>query len=197
MEGVEGEQQIINRAPTDTLTVLSFGSGECGELGLGVKRTSTRLPRPNPYLDPKDASKFHVVQLSCGGMHTIALTEDNKILTWGVNDDGALGRDTRWEGGLRDMDAQSDDEDDDEALNPHESIPTQVPASFFPENTVFVQVAAGDSCSFALTNTGLVYGWGTFRVCAIPTPQPESTKSLHMTDKLTELQRPEMVLLRP
>jgi alpha-tubulin suppressor-like RCC1 family protein len=28
----------------------------------------------------------------------------------------------------------------------------------------FAQVAAGDSCSFALTDTGLVFGWGTFKV---------------------------------
>jgi len=27
-----------------------------------------------------------------------------------------------------------------------------------------VDVAAGDSCSFALTTEGAVYGWGTFRV---------------------------------
>ena len=35
-----------------------------------------------------------VVQIDAGGMHVVALTRDNKILTWGVNDQGALGRDT-------------------------------------------------------------------------------------------------------
>ncbi|PNH58282.1 hypothetical protein VD0002_g9245 [Verticillium dahliae] len=57
-------------------------------------------------------------------MLTVALTADNKIITWGVNDNCALGRDTTWDEKLRDMDAD---------------------------------------CSFALTETGLVYGWGTFR----------------------------------
>ncbi|KAI5466488.1 putative Ran exchange factor Prp20/Pim1 [Mariannaea sp. PMI_226] len=157
----------INQAPTQVLTVLAFGNGESSELGLGVNRTAALSPQMNTYLDPNDPSKFHVVQLSCGGMHTIALTADNKILTWGVNDEGALGRDTSWDGGLRDVDADSDDEDG--ALNPHECVPSEIPQDSFPSGTKFTQVAAGDSCSLALTDTGFVYGWGTFR-------NPESDK---------------------
>lgn len=114
-----------------------------------------------------------MVQLDCGGMHTIALTEDSKIVTWGGNDKGALGRDTNWDGGLKDMDAEksgSDSDSDDEALNPVESTPTHIPESAFPKGTKFTHVAAGDSCSFAVTDTGLVYGWGTFLV-SIGTPR--------------------------
>lgn len=59
----------------------------------------------------------------------------------------------------------SDSEDGDDAgLNPRESTPTAIPSDKFPEDTVFVQVAAGDSISFALTDDGQVWGWGTFRV---------------------------------
>jgi hypothetical protein len=39
--------------------------------------------------------------VSCGGMHTAALALDGSIWTWGVNDEGALGRPTAgtcWEG---------------------------------------------------------------------------------------------------
>jgi regulator of chromosome condensation len=101
-------------------------------------------------------------------MHCVALTHDNKILTWGVNDQGALGRDTTWEGGLKDIDENdsdsSSDDGSDSGLNPREAIPTAIPSDAFPEGTVFVEVAAGDSGSFALTDDGLVYGWGTFRV---------------------------------
>jgi regulator of chromosome condensation len=142
---------------------MAFGNGECGELGLGPTETEKYRPTVNPFLKGSEDS-FQVVQLDCGGMHSIALTKDNKIVTWGLNDRGALGRDTTWEGGLRDADAESDDDDDDAQLNPLESTPTQVPASSFPPATTFVQVAAGDSCSFALTETGHVYGWGTFLV---------------------------------
>lgn len=166
---VEGSRStplpVINKAPTQVLQVITFGSGECGELGLGPKLKEKPRPFVNPFLDGSAPNAFHVVQLDCGGMHTIALTYDNKIVTWGVNDRGALGRDTTWDGGLRDVDAESDDED--EQLNPAESTPAQVPADSFPPGTSFVQVAAGDSCSFALTDTGLVYGWGTFLVSSV------------------------------
>lgn len=156
---------VINTAPTRVLEVFAFGNGENGELGLGPSKTEALVPRRNLFLDPRDTEKYQVVQIDCGGMHTIALTDDNKVVTWGVNDKGALGRDTAWEGGLRDADA-SDSEDEEAELNPKESTPIDIPASAFPEGTRFVQVAAGDSCSFALTDTGLVYGWGTFLVCS-------------------------------
>ncbi len=35
-------------------------------------------------------------------MHTIALAEDGKIATWSVNGNGALRRNSKWDGGLRD-----------------------------------------------------------------------------------------------
>lgn len=53
---------------------------------------------------------------------------------------------------------------DDGDLNPLESTPTCIPDTSFPPGTKFATVAAGDSCSFAVTTTGLVYGWGTFVV---------------------------------
>ncbi|KAK7731104.1 hypothetical protein SLS53_008822 [Cytospora paraplurivora] len=157
---------VINKAPTEVLTVFAFGTGDMsGELGLGPKRKEVKRAVAIPKLDGREKDTYRVVQLDCGGMHTIALTEDSKIVTWGGNDKGALGRDTNWDGGLRDMDAEksgSDSDSDDEALNPVESTPTHIPESAFPKGTKFTYVAAGDSCSFAVTDTGLVYGWGTF-----------------------------------
>ena len=158
---------ILQKAPTQVLAVLAFGNGELGELGLGPKTKEALRPHLNPYLDTDRAEAFHVVQLDCGGVHVVALTSDNRIVTWGVNDKGALGRDTNWEGGLRDIDAEGSDDDDDEDLNPFESTPTEIPSNCFPAVTRFVQVAAGDSCSFALTEDGFVYGWGTFLVSNI------------------------------
>ena len=157
------DSEVINEAPTERLNVYVFGEGAAGELGLGTAKNAIDVKRPrlNPLLSAADVG---VVQLSCGGMHVAALTHDNQILTWGVNDDGALGRDTTWGGGLRDMDKDEDDSDDeDSGLNPKESTPTAV-ASTFPEGTIFTQVAASDSCTLAVTDKGLVYGWGTFRV---------------------------------
>lgn len=156
---------VINTAPTQVLDVYVFGEGSSSELGLGTAKNAIDVKRPrlNPLISSKDVG---VVSLACGGMHVAALTNDNKILTWGVNDQGALGRDTTWDGGLKDMDdnASDDSEKSDSGLNPLESNPTAVPASRFPENTTFVKLSAGDSHTLALTDEGLVYGWGCFRV---------------------------------
>lgn len=152
---------VLNQAPTEGLAVLVFGNGDAGELGLGPTEQEASRPRLNPFLDPDSPSALHIVQLDCGGMHTIALTKDGKIVTWGVNDNGALGRKTDWEGGSRDID---EDPEEDGGLNPLEATPTPIPTHCFPPETKFVQVAAGDSCSLALTDTGFVYGWGTFKV---------------------------------
>lgn len=153
----------INSAPNEVLELFVFGSGECGELGLGPSVTEALKPRMNAFFDLDEPSAFHVVQLDCGGMHTIALTNKNRIVTWGVNDNGALGRDTHWDGVQRDINEDSGGEEEGD-LNPYESTPTALPENYFRSDTKFVQVVAGDSCSFALTDQGLVYGWGAFVV---------------------------------
>ncbi|KAH0551057.1 hypothetical protein GP486_007592 [Trichoglossum hirsutum] len=158
-----GPRSFVGKAPTTRLNVYVFGEGSSGELGLGSAKTAVDVKRPrlNPNLA---AGTVGVVQIAAGGMHAVALTDDNKILTWGVNDLGAVGRDTEWEGGLKDIDDDSDDSsDEDSGMNPKESTPAEVPGQYFEENTKFVQVAAGDSATFAVTEEGYVYGWGTFR----------------------------------
>ena len=159
------EKVAINKRPSQRLDVYVFGEGSSSELGLGTAKTAIDVKRPrlNPLLSAK---QIGVVQIACGGMHVAALTHDNKILTWGVNDQGALGRDTAWEGGLKDMDDNDSGDSDksDSGLNPAESNPTAIPASSFPQDTQFVKMATGDSHTLALTDDGRVYGWGTFRV---------------------------------
>lgn len=160
--------KAINEVPKDVLDIFVFGEGTSGELGLGnqkhdnKKPVDVKRPRLNHNLD---AAKVGVVQIACGGMHVVALTHDNNILTWGVNDDRALGRDTTWDGGVRNAD-DSDSDDEDEGfkeMNPKEATPGLVDFRDEVAGTKFVQVAATDSASFALTEDGRVYGWGTFR----------------------------------
>lgn len=159
----------LNDAPTQILDVYVFGEGSSGELGLGSKKVNNKKPidvkRPR-LNDNLSAASVGVTQIACGGMHAAALTHDNKILTWGVNDQGALGRDTTWDGGLRDMDMEDDsdsEDEDDTGINPNESTPTAVGDEHFAPGTKFVQLVASDSATFALTEDGKVYGWGTFR----------------------------------
>ena len=147
--------KAVNKAPTTPLDIFVFGDGSCAQLGLGSKTVDDRsptealVPRLNTLLS---SAKVGVVQLACGGMHTIALTRDNAILTWGVNDLGALGRDTEV------------DEDEDDELNPSESVPGLVNTAHLGPDITWTQVVASDNASFALTDDGRVYGWGTFRV---------------------------------
>ncbi|KAI9844279.1 MAG: Regulator of chromosome condensation [Sclerophora amabilis] len=156
----------VGYAPNKRLNVYVFGEGSAGELGLGTAKRAVDVKRPrlNPNLP---ADTVGVVQVAVGGMHCVALTHDNKILSWGVNDSGALGRDTAWDGGFKEVDKNDDDSDSDSdsdadsGINPKEANPAAVEG--LPGDVTFVQVAAGDSCSFALTETGQVYGWGTFR----------------------------------
>jgi regulator of chromosome condensation len=125
-----------------------------------------------PRLNHRLAAKLvGVVQIAVGGMHCAALTHDNKILTWGVNDQGALGRKTE-PAPLADIDEEEDenDPDADSGLNASEAEPRDVDLSHFPEGTKFSQVVAADSSTFVVTTTGLVYGWGTFRVCLMFLP---------------------------
>jgi regulator of chromosome condensation len=158
----------INFAPTQKLQIYVFGEGSAGELGLGAKSADGKKvvdvtrPRLNDRLEP-----LGIVQIAVGGMHCAALTADNRIFTWGVNDQGALGRETTQEGKMKDITADDEDSDSDEegsGLNPSEAEPREVDSKHFPEGTKFAALFAGDSTTFALTTTGLVYGWGTFRV---------------------------------
>jgi regulator of chromosome condensation len=111
--------------------MLALGQGDTGQLGLG----EDVLDRKKPALI-KDLEG--VVDVCAGGMHTLCLTKEGVVYSFGCNDEGALGRIT---------------EDDEECFTPGKvDIPGKV-----------VQICAGDSHSAAMTEDGKAYYWGTFR----------------------------------
>ena len=158
--------------PTQLLDVYVCGTNCYGELGLGDLTKKSEILRP-VLNDKLAADSAGIVQVAVGGVHSAALTHNNQILTWGVNDEGTLARDTKQEkkedaDGANNANGEADSEDSDEdeiTLNLKEATPAPVDLSLFSNGTVFAHLAASDSATFALTTDGLVYGWGTFRVC--------------------------------
>lgn len=111
--------------------VLTVGQGDVAQLGLGEDITEKKLPA---LVDLPSK----VIDICAGGMHTLCLTNDNKLYTFGCNDEGALGRDTS--------------EDGSEFFSGVVDIPGKV-----------VRMSGGDSHSAALTEDGRLFIWGTFR----------------------------------
>jgi regulator of chromosome condensation len=62
-------------------------------LGLGDDVLQVKKPRKIPIfsLGPGfPANK--IIKIACGGQHTLALSSNGVVFSWGGNDDGALGR---------------------------------------------------------------------------------------------------------
>lgn len=113
--------------------VLSVGQGDTGQLGLGCDVMEASKPKVVTTLEGSP-----IVAVCAGGMHTLCLTRDGIVYSFGCNDDGALGRTT---------------DDDDETYTPGKvDIPGRV-----------VMISAGDSHSAAVTSEGRCFYWGTFR----------------------------------
>ena len=69
--------------------VYVVGTGDMGQLGLGDDEDGIMVcQRPHPL----DAFGLPVCVVACGGMHSLAITDDGGVWSWGVNDDGPLGR---------------------------------------------------------------------------------------------------------
>ncbi|KAI8474714.1 MAG: regulator of chromosome condensation 1/beta-lactamase-inhibitor protein II [Monoraphidium minutum] len=128
---------------------FSFGTNPFGALGLG--EDVTEKPRAALVdIRAADGGRAEIVQVAAGGMHTAALDRAGAVYTWGVNDEGALGRPTAgsaWE-------AEPESGKEDPALPGPARLPPGARA---------VQVAAGDGFTFALADDGSIWGWGCFK----------------------------------
>ena len=71
---------------TDKGKVYTWGSGGFGRLGHGPESGKECVPRLVEGLQNEN-----VVRLSCGALHTLALTKRGEIYTWGQNKYGKLG----------------------------------------------------------------------------------------------------------
>ena len=130
-------EQLEARFLPKRTEVLSFGSGDCGQLAHSSTledENDTVVAKPRVV---KALTNKVVAQLSCGGLHNVAVTLDGVCFTWGCNDEGSLGR----EG--------------------DKSLLYMPGAVSLPEKVTCV--AAGGSQTFAVTLSGKVYGWGCYK----------------------------------
>lgn len=131
VEAVEKVEQQKSKPAAEKVQMM-FGADSCGELGQGkigiAKKTPIRVGIDKP-----------IKQVACGPMHTVSLTEDGQVYTYGCNDEGALGRVT----------------DGDEEL---EATPKHIPIK-----SKVIKITAGDSHTAVLTEDDEVHIWGNFR----------------------------------
>lgn len=118
--------------PKKSGNVLACGQNDVGQLGFDPDDVPEKT-RPALVSQIKD-----IVDLKAGGMHSLCLTKNGEIWSFGCNDEGALGRDTSEEGS--------------------EMKPVKI---ILPKKAV--RISCGDSHSACLLEDGSVFCWGSFR----------------------------------
>ena len=130
--------------------VFVWGDNTCMVLGLTTRATGRKRPIPLALLDKTTPSGYRRILPKCtlavaSGVHSVAVSEDGHLWTWGVNDEGQLGRPIP--------------EDDDEAP----AVPGKVTIPGADPDAVVVGAATTDAATFALLSDGSVHGCGVFK----------------------------------
>ena len=140
--------------------LISFGDNSEGQLG-------HKMPSFNANKDLKEGKKecrveiksdkdgdyIPILDMACGTFHSLAVTMDNKLYSWGSNAQGALGRELI-----------------DNKPKPLDS------------DVLFEKVSAGHETSLALSIDNSVYSWGENYACKLgrdtDTGKPGKVESL-------------------
>ena len=115
--------------------VLTFGSGDCGQLAHGIEVDEDLMVKAPRIV--KSLSSLLVAGISCGGLHNAIYTTSGAVYTWGCNDDASLGR----------------------AGTEHE--PIRVLGAL--ETQTIIGVACGDGQTLCVSASGAVFGWGCYK----------------------------------
>lgn len=149
-EGVDNEIKFVDissggfhaAAVSENGEVFTWGWGgdgfpwfKQGALGHG-NRKSVNLPKRVDTLDGIPIKSVH-----CGKMHTIALTKDGRVFSWGVGEYGRLGLPSTF-GSVSDQNA-----------------PSEIAQECFLDEKV-IQIATGQYHAVAITENGKVFVWG-------------------------------------
>uniref|UniRef100_A0A8C8S456 HECT and RLD domain containing E3 ubiquitin protein ligase family member 6 n=1 Tax=Pelusios castaneus TaxID=367368 RepID=A0A8C8S456_9SAUR len=111
--------------------VFSWGAGSDGQLGTGEFKEQHLIPKKIDGL-----SAVRIIQVTCGHYHSMVLAKDGSVFSWGQNKYGQLGLGKEC---------------------PSQASPQRVTSL---HGIPLAQIAAGGMHSFALSLSGIVYGWG-------------------------------------
>ena len=132
--------------------VMVWGDNTCMALGITTRASGRKRPFPVALIDKTAPSGLKRLLPKCkqvvaSGVHTVAVTVNGDLYSWGVNDEGQLGRPIPAE--------------DDEAP----AVPGLVSlgGDKKTDDVKVTSVVATDAATFALTQGGTVYGTGVFK----------------------------------
>ena len=136
--------------------VYGFGNNEDGLLGLLDKTIKTYKPTKINFIANNDNITIEdyngkIIDISCGTVHNLALTEDGKVFSWGSFQGGQLGLSSEFL--LNENQKKTKDKE------MYLSIPTLIPL-FGKEDIKIKKISCGEAHSLALTEKGKVYSWG-------------------------------------
>ncbi len=116
--------------------VYIWGSNSNGQLGNGTTAKSNVPVNITQYIGVDTSDK--IVQVSAGYYHTIALSENGQVYTWGSNAYGELGN----------------------GASENSNLPINITSKFKLTDDKIIQVSAGYYHTIALSENGKVYTWG-------------------------------------
>lgn len=129
--------QFHNVALASDGTLVAWGSNLFGQLGNGTTATAQL---PVAVLSDGALAGKMVIAVAAGAGHTLALTADGRVFSWGSNQTGQLG-----------MGSNSPSS---------RNSPGAISGGGLIEGKTVVAIAAGDSHSLAITSDGKAYAWG-------------------------------------
>ncbi|VDI38896.1 E3 ubiquitin-protein ligase HERC4 [Mytilus galloprovincialis] len=130
MSVVAGSQHSL--ALTEAGEVFSWGDNSCGQLGRG-KVDENQAKQPKVI---KTLVTYHIIQICSGNNHSLALSNDGIVFSWGANNYGQLG-----------TGSSSQHMDIPQPLLSIRGIPVS-------------QIIAGGNHCFILSMSGALFGWG-------------------------------------
>ncbi|XP_078438381.1 regulator of chromosome condensation (RCC1) family protein [Wolffia australiana] len=130
----------------------SWGANSNFELGRGDNVSDWR-PKQIPAL--QDVT---ITQITCGGYHSLALTDKGEVFSWGHGGHGQLGHKS----------------------TQNQKVPLLI-ESLAEERVTYI--ACGGSSSAAITDTGKLYMWGNAKDCQLGIPGPPDVQPLPLEVK--------------